>query len=304
MKRRSFIQNTIASSAFITLNGLSLTGCSDKKSKHITILHTNDVHSHIDPFPKDHSRNPNKGGVARRATLIEAIRNENENTLLFDAGDIFQGTPYFNFYGGELEIKLMSMLKYDAATIGNHDFDNGLEGLYAQLPHANFEFLSANYDFSKTIMDTHVKPYKIFIKDGVKIGVFGLGIKLEGLVNKKLYKETIYNDPIEVTQDITNSLKNEEQCDLIICLSHLGLKYNENENKVSDVELAKKTENIDLIIGGHTHTFLNKPIVETNKQGAKVLINQVGCYGLYLGRIDFYFENNTKTGSDELIITV
>src|SRR5690606_29038761 len=150
----------------------------------------------------------------------------------------------------------------------------------------------------------HVKPYKIFMRDGIKIGVFGLGIKLDGLVNKKLYKETVYNDPIEITQDVVHLLKHKEECDLVICLSHLGLKYNENENKVSDIVLAQNTENIDLIIGGHTHTFLDKPIVETNKKGNKVLINQVGCYGLYLGRIDFYFENNTKKRSDELIITV
>jgi 5'-nucleotidase len=128
--------------------------------------------------------------VARRAALVEAIRKENPNTLLLDAGDIFQGTPYFNYYGGELEFKLMSMLKYDAATIGNHDFDNGIDGLFAQLPHADFQFLSANYNFKNTVLDTHVKPYNVFVRDGVRIGVFGLGIKLDGLVNKKQYKET------------------------------------------------------------------------------------------------------------------
>ena len=303
MKRRYFLHGTVASSAFISMGGLSLTSFTDKNVKHITILHTNDVHSHIDPFPADDSRNPNKGGVARRASLIESIRKENPNTLLLDAGDIFQGTPYFNFYGGELEFKLMSMLKYDASAIGNHDFDNSIDGLYAQLPHAKFDFLSANYDFKNTVLDTHVKPYKVFLKDGIKIGVFGLGIELNGLVTKKLYKETIYNNPIEIAQDMSRILKEDEKCDLVICLSHLGYEY-KDEDKVSDKILANKTENIDLIIGGHTHTFMDKPDIETNRKGQKVLINQVGCYGLYLGRIDFYFENNSKSNTKEVIISV
>ncbi|MCX2680042.1 metallophosphatase [Galbibacter sp. EGI 63066] len=288
MKRRQFLNNTIASTAFISAGGLSLASCSTAGKKHITILHTNDVHSHIDPFPADHSRNPNQGGVARRAALIESIRNENPNTLLLDAGDIFQGTPYFNFYGGEIEFKLMSMLKYDAATLGNHDFDNGIDGLFAQLPNAKFEILNANYDFTNTVMDTQVKPYKVFKKDGLKIGVFGLGIELDGLVTQKLYKETQYLDPIGKAQDITQKLKEDEKCDLVICLSHLGYQY--KSNKVSDIVLARNTENIDLIIGGHTHTFMDKPVVEKNKKGENVLINQVGCYGIYLGRIDFYFD--------------
>ena len=221
-----------------------------------------------------------------------AARKANPNTLLLDAGDIFQGTPYFNYYGGELEFKLMSMLKYDLATIGNHDFDNGIEGLYKQLPHANFEFVSANYDFSKTVMNEHVKPYKIFKKNGIKIGVFGLGIELNGLVLKKQYKETVYRDPIEISQDMSRILKEDEQCDLIICLSHLGHYYKKDPNKISDVVLARATKHIDLIIGGHTHTFLKKPIIEKNILGENVLINQVGCYGLYMGKIDFFFDSN------------
>ena len=170
MKRRNFIQKSTAATAFLALGGLSLQSFTPKNTKHITILHTNDVHSHIDPFPSNDSRYANQGGVARRATLVEAIRKENPNTLLLDAGDIFQGTPYFNFYGGELEFKLMSMMQYDAATIGNQDFDNGIDGLFAQLPHAQFDFLSANYDLKNTVLNTLVKPYNIFIKEGIKIG--------------------------------------------------------------------------------------------------------------------------------------
>ena len=292
MKRRDFIQKTAASSVVLGLSNIGISTIISPETKKITILHTNDVHSHIDPFPADHPRNANMGGAARRAALIESIRKEEENVLLLDAGDIFQGTPYFNYYGGELEFKLMSMMQYDLATMGNHDFDNGIDGFYAQLPHAKFEFVSANYDFKNTVLNDIVKPYKIFNKDGIKIGIFGLGVELDGLVDKKLYKETVYNNPIEGAQDMTRILKEEQKCDLVICLSHLGFSYKNEPYKVSDLELAKKTKNIDLIIGGHTHTFLDKPVVEKNSEGKDVLINQVGCYGINLGKIDFYFSND------------
>ena len=297
MKRRNFIQKTAASTALLSMTGIGLS-CSRSSGTKITILHTNDVHSHVEEFGPNAGQNSNKGGVAKRAALVESVRKENPNTLLLDAGDIFQGTPYFNFYGGELEFKLMSLLKYDVATIGNHDFDNGINGLYAQLPHAKFDFISANYDFSNTVMDTHVKPYKTFVKEGVKIGVFGLGIELNGLVNKEAYKETKYLDPVEIAQDMSRILKTEEQCDLIICLSHLGYDYETSTSKISDLRLAKATQDIDLIIGGHTHTFLDEPTIETNAVGKKVIVNQVGCYGLYLGKIDFYFEANQLKESD------
>ncbi|MCK6608834.1 MAG: metallophosphatase [Flavobacterium sp.] len=292
MKRRDFIQKTAASSALLGLSGVSLSSFSTIESKKITILHTNDTHSHIDPFPTDHPKNPNMGGAARRAAIIESIRKEEKNVLLLDAGDIFQGTPYFNYYGGELEFKLMSMMQYDLATMGNHDFDNGIDGFYTQLPHAKFDFVSANYDFKNTVLNDIVKPYKIIIKDGIKIGIFGLGVQLDGLVDKKLYKETVYNNPIEVAQDMTRILKEEKKCDLVICLSHLGFKYKDEPEKPSDIVLAQKTKNIDLIIGGHTHTFLDKPVIEKNSEGKEVLINQVGCFGVNLGRIDFYLTND------------
>lgn len=292
MKRRDFIQKTAASSALLGLSGVSLSSFSTVDTKKITILHTNDTHSHIDPFPIDHPKNPNMGGAARRAAIIESIRKEEKNVLLLDAGDIFQGTPYFNYYGGELEFKLMSMMQYDVATMGNHDFDNGIDGFYAQLPHAKFDFVSANYDFKNTVLNDIVKPYKIMIKDGIKIGIFGLGVQLDGLVDKKLYKETVYNNPIEVAQDMTRILKEEKKCDLVICLSHLGFKYKDEPEKPSDILLAQKTKNIDLIIGGHTHTFLDKPVIEKNSEGKEVLINQVGCFGINLGRIDFYLSND------------
>ncbi|MGX7666162.1 bifunctional metallophosphatase/5'-nucleotidase [Flavobacterium pedocola] len=296
MKRRDFLKNTAASSTLLALGGLSLSSFTDDSEsiKKITVLHTNDVHSHIDPFPENHPKNPNAGGVSRRAALIQKIREEEKNVLLLDAGDIFQGTPYFNYYGGELEFKLMSMMQYDLATMGNHDFDNGVDGFYAQLPHAKFDFVSANYDFKNTVLNGLVKPYKIIFKDGIKIGIFGLGVELQGLVDKKLYKETVYNNPVEIATDMSRILKQQEKCDLVICLSHLGFKYQNDPEKICDVILAQKTKDIDLIIGGHTHTFLDKPVIEKNLEGKEVLINQVGCYGINLGRIDFYFDRNKK----------
>lgn len=304
MKRRDFIQKTVASSALLALPSVPLMAFdTPNKIKHLTILHTNDVHSHIDPFPATDAKNPNMGGVSRRSALVESIRKENPNVLLLDAGDIFQGTPYFNYYGGELEFKLMSMMKYDLATMGNHDFDNGIEGFYAQLPNADFEFVSANYDFKNTILNDIVKPYKIFNKDGIKVGIFGLGIQLEGLVDKKNYKETVYKDPVETAQEMTRILKDEKRCDLVICLSHLGYNYKNEPNKISDLNLAKRTKDIDLIIGGHTHTFLDKPTIAKNLDGKEVLVNQVGCYGINIGRIDFYFDaDKNKTNQGRTII--
>ena len=300
MNRKTFIKNSIYGSAAV---GLALNNFSCSSHKNITILHTNDVHSHIEPFSKDHSEFPNKGGFERRATLISEIRRQNPNTLLFDAGDIFQGTPYFNFYGGEIEFKLMSMLGYDAVTIGNHDFDNGIDGLDKQLPNAKFDIISSNYDFRNTILESKVRDYKIYNRSGIKIGVFGLGIELEGLVSKDLYKETKYLNPIDIANDIANKLKEIENCDLVICLSHLGYKYEKFPNKVSDLNLAKSTKNIDLIIGGHTHTFMNKPVVVKNNVENDVLINQVGCFGLYLGRIDFSFDSdNNKIFNSNLLM--
>ena len=301
MKRRKFIKQTTASLALAGVGGLTFKSC-ETKPKHITILHTNDTHSQIEPFDTSHHKFANKGGVARRASLVQKVRKENPNTLLLDAGDIFQGTPYFNYFGGEIEFKLMSLLKYDAATMGNHDFDNSIEGFHHQLPNANFDFVCANYDFKNTILNTFVKPYKIFFKDCIKIGVFGLGIELHNLVSPELFKETNYLDPIEITKDITRELKENENCDLIICLSHLGYHY-KNTQKVSDLKLAAATKDIDLIIGGHTHTFLPKQTLVKNINNETVLVNQVGAYGVNLGRIDFYFDKqNNKEISNKTII--
>lgn len=275
-----------------------------EESKKLTILHTNDVHSRIDPFPMDGGRNQGLGGVAARSELIKKIRSEEDNVLLFDAGDIFQGTPYFNLFKGEPEIKAMSAMRYDAGTIGNHDFDAGLENLRNQVAsHASFPMIIANYDFSNTPMENHYKPYTIIRKSGLKIGVLGIGIELDGLVPSALYGNTKYLDPVQKANQYADELKR-QNCDLIVCLSHLGYKY--ESNKVSDIILAKETNNIDLIIGGHTHTFMQKPDIIKNKKGEDVLINQVGFAGIQLGRLDFIFEKYNRkrmVGSSQLLVT-
>ena len=290
--RRRFVQQ-LAFGTFATFAGnfpLSI-NIEDPDITRLTILHTNDVHSRIDPFPMDGSRNQGLGGVAKRSALINKIRKKENHVLLFDSGDIFQGTPYFNFYGGELEMKLMSKLKYDAGTIGNHDFDGGIEGLAKQLNHASFPMLIANYDLSNTVMHNKTLPYKIFKKGGVKIGVYGLGIELSGLVPKALYKETQYQDPIAAAKSTENLLRDME-CDYIICLSHLGYKY--GGNKISDHTIAESTFHTNLILGGHTHTFLKKPTRIFNKSSNEVIINQAGFAGILLGRLDVFFERNKK----------
>ena len=290
--RRSFIKTLSASAALLAIGANPLAAAAKERITKLTILHTNDVHSRIEPFPEDGSRNAGLGGVARRASLIKQIRAEEEQVLLLDAGDIFQGTPYFNLYGGELEIKLMSKLGYDAATMGNHDFDAGIDGFEKQLKHANFPFLIANYDFSGTVLEGKTQPFKVFHKGALKIGVFGLGIALEGLVEVSNYGQVKYLDPIPVANQIANQLKQEQQCDLVICLSHLGYSY--KDNKVSDKVLADQTSGIDLIIGAHTHTFMTAPEIRKNKQGEEVRIFQVGFAGINLGRIDYYFEKGRK----------
>ena len=301
MKRRYFLEKITSSTIF----GLSIPFLSfdniNFHSKKITILHTNDVHSHIDPFPPNDPLNPNGGGVIARAKIINKFRKENPNTLMFDAGDIFQGTPYFNFFGGEIELKLMSKLGYNASTLGNHEFDNGIKKLSESLKYANFSFINSNYNLKNTPLENKVKKYEIYNIDEIKVGVFGLGIALNGLVEKNLYNGLEYLDPIEITNDITYDLKKNHKCDIVICLSHLGFKYDQRKEEMCDLILAKKTKNIDLIIGGHTHTFMKKPVEVTNLVGEKVLINQVGCFGINIGKIDFYLSNENMSRKTDSI---
>jgi 5'-nucleotidase len=291
MNRRDFLKNSTLGAASVGLLGLSLPAVAASEAK-LVILHTNDMHSRIDPFPESDKQWGGLGGMARRAAMIEQIRKQEPHVLLLDSGDIWQGTPYFNFFGGELEYKLMSQMGYDATTFGNHDFDNGLEGLQKQLPNAGFPFLIANYDFSETPLAGRFQPYKVFEKAGHRIGVFGIGIELSGLVADKNFGATQYLDPVTKAKEMVTQLRGPEHCDMVICLSHLGYKY--ESAKIDDRKLAAQVSGIDLILGGHTHTFMDAPEAINSPNGRATLINQVGWSGINLGRLDYTFTRGTR----------
>jgi len=286
--RRRFLKQASTFAAMTAMGSTPSRVLAGDEHVTLTILHTNDVHSRIEPFPMDGSRYQGLGGVARRATLVERIRQEQRNVLLLDAGDTVQGTPYFNLFGGQVELELMSKMGYDASTFGNHEFDNGLEGLAKMLPFADFPFLTANYDFRNTILKGKTRDYVIFRRQGLRIGVFGLGIQLEGLVDPNHHRDVRYLDPIATANTYAERLKEDYKCNLVVCLSHLGYRY--GSNQVSDRLLAANTRRIDLIIGGHTHTFMPAPEHIRNLDGETTTVNQVGFAGINLGRLDYVFD--------------
>jgi len=291
--RREFVIKSGAAGAALLVPGwMSATTLFKEEISRLIILHTNDVHSRVEPFPMDGSRNAGLGGAAPRAALIEQIRKDNEHVLLLDSGDIFQGTPYFNFFLGEVDIKLMTQMGYEACTMGNHDFDGGLENFEKQMrEHGNFPLVISNYNFSDTVMHNRYKSRHIIQKGNIKVGLTGVGIEMSGLVPDKLYGSTQYLDPIKSASEQADILKHDEKCDLVICLSHLGYRY-DKEKKVSDITLAQNSRSIDIILGGHTHTFMDKPDYYRNAEGNYVMINQTGWAGLRLGKIDISFEKN------------
>ncbi len=253
----------------------------------LVILHTNDTHSRIDPMPADAGRLAGLGGVARRARLIGEVRRAEPHMLLLDSGDIFQGTPYFNFFGGEVEFKAMSAMRYDAATLGNHDFDNGVEGLVRMLPHARFPFVSANYDVRGSALEGRVAPHLVRQFGPLRVGIFGLGIAFTGLVMPAAHAGVVYRDPVETARAAVAELRG-QGCGLVVCLSHLGYRY--RDDQISDLRLAGQVSGIDLILGGHTHTFLDAPVRVAAPDGWETLIHQVGWAGVRLGRIDAPFD--------------
>jgi 5'-nucleotidase len=263
--------------------------------KLITILHTNDTHSQIDPFPADDRLYPGKGGVARRATLVKRVRKDNPNTLLVDAGDAFQGTPYFNFYKGEVEYKAMSLIGYDVGTIGNHEFDNGVDALAAAMKFANFDFVSANYDVRGTALEQHVKPYVVREVAGVRIGLFGLGIGPKALITPVNFKGITYLDPVATSRGVVKVLRETEKCELVVCMSHLGYYKVPREGEVGDTQLVAQVDGIDFIASGHTHTFMEKPVVQTQPSGKETVIFQVGKSGINVGRVDFTMQAGKVT---------
>jgi 5'-nucleotidase len=262
----------------------------------ITILHTNDMHSQIDPLPAN-DRYAGKGGIARRGTLVKRIRKEQPNTLLIDAGDSFQGTPYFNLYKGVVEYKTMSAVGYDVVTLGNHDFDNGIEGLAEAMKSASFEFVSANYDVSATVIANRVKPYVVRQLGGVRVGLFGLGIKLEGLNPPESFKGLKYLDPVRMARGAVRLLREREKCAMVVCASHLGYYPQPKGDELGDSQVVAQVDGIDFIASGHTHTFMKQPVMAKQPSGKDTVIFQVGKSGIYLGRVDFTVRENRVTAS-------
>lgn len=290
--RRAFLKQTILGAGALSLGLIPKELFASGELVRLTVMHTNDMHCHLDPFPADHAEYPGKGGLVRIASMVNQCRKENPNLLLLDAGDMFQGTPYFNYFKGNLIVKVMSKMGYDAGTIGNHEFDNGMGDILSAINNANFPLISSNYDFSDTLLNGHVKTQLILEKGGVKVGIYGLGIELNGLVGTLNYGKTRYLDPLTTALKMESVLKNDYKCDLVICLSHLGLSY--EHNKISDVTLAPQTKYTDLIVGGHTHSFLEKPLVLKNADGNPIVVNQAGWAALETGRIEFLFDRVSK----------
>lgn len=255
------------------------------------ILHTNDTHSQVEPTQKSTLSTSDMGGYARRMGVISKIRSEEKNVLLLDAGDFSQGTPYFNFYNGRIEIDAINKMKYDAITLGNHEFDNGMDTLALILSKATVPVVCSNYDISQSVLALYVKPYTILRKSGLKIGIIGLGVEPKSLIIESNYKGLIYENPIEIANKTAIFLKKQEKCDLIICLSHLGA--DQKEDVVNDFELAKKTRYIDVIIGGHSHSMIVGK-KELNLDGKEVIISQMAKSGFYLGRIDLEMSKKKK----------
>lgn len=258
------------------------------KGKQLLILHTNDTHSCVIPL------NPNladtmlagRGGFLRRAAMIDQMRKEDKELLLLDSGDFSQGSPYYTMFKGDVETELMNIMGYDAATIGNHEFDFGLDNMARLFKKVNFPIVCANYDFTGTVVEGLVKPYVVIKRKGVKIGIFGLSPKLEGLVMASTCAGVKYLDPIKTANDIADKLKNEEKCDVVICLSHLGW----DEAGLNDMEMMAKTRNIDLVLGGHSHSYFQKLNYVRNLDGKKIPNDQNGKHGIFVGKITLNLE--------------
>jgi 5'-nucleotidase len=263
----------------------------------ITVLHTNDTHSQIDPILDNDKTYAGKGGVARRATLVKRVRKENPNTLLIDAGDVLQGTPYFNFYKGEVEYKAMSLIGYDAGTIGNHEFDNGVESLAKAYQFANFEIVSTNYDVRGSALESRVKPHVVKEVGGLRVGLYGTGIRPKGLITPDNFKPLKYLDPVSTVGAAVKLLREKERCALVLGMSHLGYYPNPQRDEVGDTQVAAQVEGIDFIASGHTHTFMEKPVLQKNPAGKDTIIFQVGRSGIYVGRVDFTLRDGKVTAS-------
>ena len=262
-----------------------------QSTKELWILHTNDTHSRIEPLGDDAqpSEYAGKGGYVRRAAFVGMMRKEHPDLLLLDCGDYSQGTPYYNMFRGEVEIRLMNQMGYDAATIGNHEFDFGLENMARLFRMADFPIVCANYDFTGTVLEHLVKPYIVLKRNGLRIGIFGLSPVLEGLVQASNCKGVRYNDPVAVANAVASHLKGKEHCDLVVCLSHLGWQPVPN-NPMCDECLIAHTRNIDVVLGGHSHSYFEKPVFYENLDGEEVPLQQMGKNGVFVGMMQLELE--------------
>jgi len=286
--RREFIRKTAIGTGLLLAGSFPFSSLANLHHR-LTILHTNDIHGRIKPFATG-SKFEGLGGAEMRTLIIEQIRQKEEQVLLLDAGDLLQPGTCSDV---DLEITLINNIRYDAAAVGNHELDRGVENLARYSDSINFPLLAANYDFSNTSLGDKIKPHTIIKKGEVKVGIFGISMQLDGYLSEQEYKRIQYTDPLQVAQIISEKLKTEEECDLVICLSHLGYEY--GHSKVSDKIVAAETKYIDLIIGGHTHTFLDKPYVLLNKIGKEVVINQVGWGGVKIGKLDYVFDSKKSS---------
>ena len=254
-----------------------------KAQEKIVILHTNDTHSCIEP-----EKNGN-AGVLNRALLIEEIKATEGagNVLLFDSGDFSQGSLYYNTFKGDVEIEIMNAMGYNACAVGNHEFDFGIENLARIAKAAKFPILCSNYDFAGTPCEGTIKEYATIEKNGIKIGLFALAPNPEGLISKDYYAGIEYLPPIETANKYAAMLRG-QGCDVVICLSHLG--YDMPDNDCDDKRLAPATSGIDIILGGHSHTYLEQPVTLTNAEGKEVLVQQMNKNGRYLGKVTIDLE--------------
>lgn len=261
--------------------------------KELVILHTNDTHSTIMPLSKnlDDTLKAGRGGFLRRMAMVEEERAAEPDLLLFDTGDFSQGSPYYTLFQGDVEVELMNMMGYDAATIGNHEFDFGLHNMARLFGEATFPIVCANYDFTGTEVEGLVKPYIIIERKGVRIGVTGVAPRLEGLVAAESYKGVAYADPIEKANEVADYLRDEEHCDVVVCLSHLGW---DADPEADDEDLVASSSNIDIVLGGHTHTYMEQMEWVDNKQGRPVPVEQNGKHGIFVGKITLLLEEIDK----------
>lgn len=255
-----------------------------QQPQELYLLHTSDTHSRIEPLDTYAAdRDAGKGGVVRRATFIKQFREQHPATLVLDCGDYSQGTPYYNFYHGELEAKMIRLMRYDAIAIGNHEFDFGLENLARLMRLAGCPTICTNYKVTGTPLEGLVKPYIIIERAGLRIGLFGLGPKLEGLVQADKCEGIVYQDPITAAQGVADTLRQNERCDVVLCLSHLGV--------TDDETLARNTHGIDAILGGHSHTVMEEPVYFPNTKGKEVPVFHTGRNGAYVGVWKLTLEN-------------